>query len=71
MRFKQLHNVRLFCEICGFDFHKAYGELEKDFIEGHHTVPVSELKESPRTKAEDIIWYVLIVIECCIEKGHG
>ncbi|PEP90539.1 restriction endonuclease [Bacillus toyonensis] len=54
-RFKQLHDGKLFCEVCGFDFSKAYGELGKDFIEGHHTVPVSELKEGSVTKVEDII----------------
>ncbi|MZF04043.1 HNH endonuclease, partial [Bacillus anthracis] len=43
------------CEICGFDFHKIYGELGKDFIEGHHTIPVSQLKEGEKTRIEDII----------------
>ncbi|MGY4556851.1 putative HNH restriction endonuclease [Bacillus thuringiensis] len=55
-RFKQLHNVRLFCEICSFDFHKAYGDLGKASIEGHHIVPVSEPKESLGTQAEDIVY---------------
>ncbi|WP_306472500.1 HNH endonuclease [Bacillus toyonensis] len=50
-RFKQLHGGKLSCEVCGFEFYKAYG----DFIEGHHTVPVSELKEGSVTKVEDII----------------
>ncbi|WP_163971820.1 HNH endonuclease [Oceanobacillus halotolerans] len=52
-RFKQ-KNGRLFCEVCKFDFFKTYGELGEDFIEGHHTVPVSELKEGNKTKIEDI-----------------
>ncbi|EJS63092.1 hypothetical protein ICU_04698 [Bacillus cereus BAG2X1-1] len=54
-RFKQLHNVKLFREVCDFDFYKAYGELGKDFIEGNHTVPVSELKEGSTTKVKDIV----------------
>nr|WP_255301338.1 HNH endonuclease [Bacillus cereus] len=48
--FKQQYGGKLFCEICGFDFHKVYGELGKDFIEGHHTIPVSQLKEGEKTK---------------------
>ncbi|MGA5681365.1 HNH endonuclease [Bacillus bombysepticus] len=54
-RFKQQHGGKLFCEICGFDFHKVYGELGTDYIEGHHTIPVSQLKEGEKTKIEDII----------------
>lgn len=32
---------RLECEACHFDFERAYGELGKDFIECHHTRPLS------------------------------
>ncbi|MDM5264839.1 HNH endonuclease [Bacillus wiedmannii] len=53
--FKQQYGGKLFCEICGFDFHTVYGELGKDYIEGHHTLPVSQLKEGEKTKIEDII----------------
>ncbi|MCO7176975.1 HNH endonuclease [Sporolactobacillus kofuensis] len=53
-KFKQEHNGRLYCEICGFDFYKTYGELGEDFIEGHHTLPVSQLKQGQVTKIEDI-----------------
>ncbi|MDZ4636360.1 HNH endonuclease [Bacillus cereus] len=53
--FKQQHGGKLFCEICGFDFYKTYGELGKDYIEGHHTIPVSQLKEGEKTKLKDII----------------
>ncbi|MGF6965730.1 5-methylcytosine-specific restriction protein A [Paraburkholderia sp. WC7.3g] len=31
------------CTICGFDFLAFYGELGRDFIEVHHTTPVSSL----------------------------
>ena len=30
------------CQVCGFDFQKAYGDLGKDFIEVHHLTPISE-----------------------------
>ncbi|PGY11982.1 HNH endonuclease [Bacillus cereus] len=53
--FKQQHGGKLFCEICGFDFYETYGELGKDYIEGHHITPVSQLKEGEKTKIEDII----------------
>ncbi|WP_404323709.1 HNH endonuclease [Cytobacillus firmus] len=52
-RFKATHG-RLFCEVCDFDFYQKYGELGDDFIEGHHTIPVSELEEGQKTKVEDI-----------------
>lgn len=43
------------CEICGFDFERAYGEIGKGFIEGHHIKPVSELQPGDVTKVEDIV----------------
>ena len=33
---------RLECEVCGFDFAAAYGDLGEGFIECHHTVPLAE-----------------------------
>ncbi|MEY2304336.1 HNH endonuclease [Bacillus tropicus] len=53
-KFKQDNNGRLFCEICSFDFYETYGEIGEDFIEGHHTIPVSELEEGHKTRVEDI-----------------
>lgn len=35
---------KLFCQIYGFYFEATYGEIGKDFIEAHHTIPVSEMK---------------------------
>ena len=52
-RFKKLHG-ELFCEACGINFERVYGERGKDFIEGHHKKPVSEMKEGETTKVEDI-----------------
>lgn len=45
----------LHCEICGFSFIEIYGELGKDFIEGHHTIPVSELTSETIVKSTDIL----------------
>lgn len=64
-KFKQKHG-RLFCEICEFDFFNVYGELDEDFIEGHHTIPVSELQEGERTRVEDIA----IVCSNCHKMLH-
>ena len=44
----------LHCEICGFSFYDKYGERGKDFIEAHHTKPVSEMKPGDKTGIEDI-----------------
>lgn len=54
-RFKTQHNGRLYCEICGFDFSDIYGEIGIDFIEAHHTKPVSQMEENEKTKIEDIV----------------
>ncbi|MGH7987145.1 MAG: HNH endonuclease, partial [Candidatus Binataceae bacterium] len=45
---------RLTCKACGFDFAIKYGKLGKNYIECHHTVPVSELKRGQKTKISDI-----------------
>lgn len=45
---------KLDCEVCGFNFSAAYGELGADFIEAHHTVPVSSMTEPGITQIEDI-----------------
>ncbi len=33
------------CAVCGFDFEKVYGEIGKNFIEVHYTVPLSFLNQ--------------------------
>lgn len=48
-------NGRLICEICGFDFEEKYGEIGRDFIEAHHVIPVSQLKEGDKTRVKDIV----------------
>jgi 5-methylcytosine-specific restriction protein A len=45
---------RLSCEVCGFDFLKVYGERGRNFIECHHTVPVSTLGENGQTSLNDL-----------------
>jgi 5-methylcytosine-specific restriction protein A len=52
--FRRQHNGQVFCQICGFNFAKKYGEVGTDFIEAHHTVPVSELTKKTMTTISDI-----------------
>lgn len=51
--YKQKHG-KLKCEVCHFDFEKEYGKIGADYIEGHHTKPVSEMLHNEETKVEDI-----------------
>ena len=48
-------NTKLHCEACGFDFGQRYGERGADFIECHHTKPVSELETNGKTKISDLV----------------
>ena len=46
--------MRVYCEICEFDFEKKYGEVGKNFIEGHHKLPISEItKEYNKITSKD------------------
>lgn len=44
----------LCCSVCDFSFSKVYGVIGEDFIEAHHTKPLSEITEEVETKVEDI-----------------
>ena len=48
-------NGTLCCEVCGFDFEKQYGTIGKNFIEGHHIKPISQMVPGEKTKVEDIV----------------
>lgn len=54
-------NPDMKCQICGFSFVEVYGEIGKQYLEGHHIKPVSELDDGCKTKIEDII---LICANC-------
>jgi predicted HNH restriction endonuclease len=45
---------RLYCEVCEFDFAQVYGELGDDYIEAHHTVPLSQLGGVTSTRIEEL-----------------
>ena len=42
--FRILHDGRLFCEVCGFDFSSKYGKIGDGFIEAHHKVEFSSIE---------------------------
>ena len=42
------------CEACGFNFSEAYGAHGIDFIECHHTLPLSSLRPGIRTRLVDL-----------------
>lgn len=48
-------NGELRCEVCNFSFSEHYGERGKDFIEGHHKIPISQMEDGQRTSPEDIV----------------
>lgn len=52
--FNEKHG-KLYCQICNFDFEAKYGELGKDYIEAHHTIPVSEMEEGHKTTIDEIV----------------
>lgn len=48
-------NGKLFCQVCNFDFEKRYGKVGEDFIEAHHTMPLSQVMDDKvETKLSDI-----------------
>jgi predicted HNH restriction endonuclease len=48
------HVRELRCDVCGFSFNAVYGEIGENYIEAHHLVPVSEMREGDETGIEDI-----------------
>tara|TARA_Y100001970_G_C14107613_1_gene789054 strand:- start:30 stop:1250 length:1221 start_codon:yes stop_codon:yes gene_type:complete len=44
----------LSCEVCQFNFSEKYGERGDGYIECHHNIPLSELKEDSFTKLSDL-----------------
>jgi len=48
------NDIKLCCQVCGFSFIDAYGEIGHGFIEAHHIFPISQLTEEIATKIEDL-----------------
>lgn len=47
------HGRPLQCEVCAFDFGRAYGELGEGYIEVHHVLPL-HISGSRETRLEDL-----------------
>ena len=43
------------CMICGFNFEQTYGKLGANFIEAHHTKPLSLLKKGVLISTKDLV----------------
>lgn len=54
-RFKESHDGRLYCEVCGFDFLEQYGDIGENFIEAHHKKPISKMESGSVTMIGDFI----------------
>jgi predicted HNH restriction endonuclease len=50
-----IDNGSVYCEACEFNFEKKYGEHGKDFIECHHTIPLSKMKAGHKSKYSDLV----------------
>jgi hypothetical protein len=51
---RALQRGELVCQICSFDFGRTYGRVGYNYIEGHHTIPVKDLRKGDQTRVEDI-----------------
>lgn len=67
---KKANNGKLICEVCGFDFAEAYGEIGEDFIEGHHIIPLSEIGTQYTATVDDI---AMVCANChrMLHRGEG
>jgi len=50
-----LQDEKLKCCVCNFSFIDNYGPLGSGFIEAHHTLPVSSMKDGHKTKPEELV----------------
>ncbi|MGW0954823.1 HNH endonuclease [Streptomyces sp. NPDC002545] len=55
LKIKQVRRSQrsLSCEVCGFDFVRAYGSLGQDYIEVHHVTPL-HVSGSRKTRLDDL-----------------
>jgi 5-methylcytosine-specific restriction endonuclease McrA len=42
------------CQVCAHRFEEDYGRIGREFAEAHHVVPLSKLRESVKTRLEDL-----------------
>jgi 5-methylcytosine-specific restriction protein A len=81
----KLKHGRVYCQACKFDFEKVYGKHGKDFIEGHHIIPVCDMKSAHKSKPEEIVllcanchrmvhkirpWLTLVKLKSIVKKNN-
>jgi hypothetical protein len=54
VRNKKKQAASLDCEVCGFSFRRAYGNVASDYCEVHHLLPLSEVEHATQTRMEDL-----------------
>lgn len=58
------------CEICGFNFGKAYGKLGNDYIHVHHLRPLSQIQENYQVTPETDLLPVCCNCHAIIHRGR-
>jgi predicted HNH restriction endonuclease len=58
------------CQVCGFDYGKAYGELGEGYIEVHHLNPLSERPETEEEQLSTNLDEVMVVCANCHRMLH-
>lgn len=51
---KKKQATSLNCEVCGFSFARAYGDLAADYCEVHHLLPLSAIEQPTKTRMKDL-----------------
>ncbi|MEG4458101.1 HNH endonuclease [Microcoleus sp. N9_A1] len=51
------------CKACDFNFEARYGEVGKQFIEAHHTIPISSLSKA-KIKLDPIQDFTVLCSNC-------
>jgi len=69
--FKEKHEGQVFCEVCGFDFSKTYGDYGKDYIETHHLKPIHSVEiEGTRETLEEALKKIRLLCANCHRMIH-
>jgi predicted HNH restriction endonuclease len=42
------------CQVCSHHSENPYGKIGREFAEAHHIIPLSQLRESVKTRLEDL-----------------
>jgi len=45
----------MWCSICSFSFFEVYGEVGEEFIEAHHSMPISSLEPGTIVRPSDLV----------------